>query len=149
MTDETLGTLLGAFAHFYWSVPVKYVSEKIAEWHPEVSWRQFRRVLDRCNESLFWRHCCVVTDGMEEPEIVVEHLIAFGGDDLDNFISARMAVPYCDYDEETLLQFNGDWPEMPEIKAIIEFGKTELGLDAEWTTQLVDGLPFPSAVSFV
>ena len=148
MTDEALGTLLEAFANFYWSVPVKYVSEKIAEWHPEVSWRQFRRVLDRCDENLFWRHFCVVTDGMEEPEIVVEHLVVLGGDDLDKFISARMAVPYCDYDEETLLRFNGGWPEIPEIKAIIEFGKTELGLDKEWTTQLVDDCLFlqPSAL---
>lgn len=148
MTDETLGTLLEAFAHFYWSVPVKFVAEKISEWHPDVTTEQIRRVLNRCDENLFWHHCCTVTDGMEEPEIVVEHLTALDERDLDNFISARIAAPFCEYDEETLLRFNGDRPDMPEINAIIEFGKTELGLDDEWTTQLVDDCLFlqPSAL---
>ena len=148
MTDETLGTLLEAFANFYWSVPVKFVSEKISEWHPEVSAQQFRRVLDRCDENLFRHHCCTVTDGMKEPEIVVEHLIALDDKDLDNFISARIAAPYREYDEETLLRFNGGWPDMPEINAIIEFGKTELGLEDAWATQLVDDCLFlqPSAL---
>ncbi len=138
VTDEALGTLLEAFAHFYWSVPVKFVAKKIMDWHPEVTEKQFRRVLARCGENIFWHHCCTVTDGMQEPEIVVEHLVAIDERELDNFISARINAPYCEYDEETLLRFNDDLPDIPEVNAIIKFGKSELGLDDEWTTQLVD-----------
>ena len=138
MTDEALGNLLEAFAHFYWSVPVKFVSAKISEWHPEVTGQQFRRVLDRCDENLFWHHCCVMTEGMEEPEIVIEHLGAIDERDLGNFISARIAAPYREYDEETLFKFKEGLLDMPEADAIIEFAKTELGLDDGWAQQLVD-----------
>ena len=45
MTDEQLGALLGAFANYYWSVPVSFAVNKIADWHPEVTAEQVGRVL--------------------------------------------------------------------------------------------------------
>ena len=139
MTDEAMGTLFEAFAHFYWSLPVSIAIDKIADWHPEVSREQVERVLNRCGRSLFWHHCCVIVDGFEEPELVTEHLVALGGDDLERFVATRMDIPYYDCDEETLLRFNdADQLDLPEIKAIIEFGKADMGLDSEWALQLAD-----------
>ncbi len=137
MTGEKLGALFGAFANYYWSVPVRFVMDKIAEWHPEVTAKQFERVLRQCNESIFWNHCCVMKDGVEEPELVTEHLVALGGDDFEQFISARIAVPYCDRDEEAILGSQTKPPDIPEVNAIMDFGRTELGLDNEWAEQLV------------
>ena len=104
MTDEKLGALLGAFANFYWSVPVDYVLNKIAEWYPEADAGQLGRVLKKCNDSLFWYHCSIVTDGVEEPELAVEHLTALGGDDYDRFIAGRIDAPFYECDEKTLLR---------------------------------------------
>ena len=44
MTDEQLGALLGAFANYYWSVPVSFAVDKITNWHPEVTAEQVGRV---------------------------------------------------------------------------------------------------------
>lgn len=136
MTGEKLGTLFGAFANYYWSVPVQFVIDKIAEWHPEVTAKQFERVLRRCNENIFWNHCCVIKDGVDEPELVTEHLVALGGDDFDQFISTRIDAPYCEHDEKTLLDSQTNPPNIPEVNAILDFGRTELGLDNEWAEQL-------------
>ena len=65
-------------------------------------------------------------------------MVAIDERDLGNFISARIAAPYCEYDEETLFKFNEGLLDMPEADAIIEFGKEELGLDDGWAQQLVD-----------
>ena len=137
MTSEKLGALLEAFAEYYWSVPVRFVKDKIAEWHPEVSVGQLERVLKRLNENIFWHHCCVETDGLEEPELVAEHLVAVDEDDLPRFIATRTNNPYCECDEDALLRADAPRFELPEVKAIVDFGKTELGLDDEWTEQLV------------
>ena len=136
MTDEKLGKLYEAFSNYYWCVPKNFVTGKIAEWHPEVDRRQVERVLKKCTDSLFWHHCTVLELG-EEPVIVVEHLIAFGGDDLERFLAARMDVSYADCDEETLFVMDSAYPDIPEAHAIFDFGKTELGLDDEWAEQLV------------
>lgn len=79
MTEEKRGTLLEAFVQYYWSVPVSFVAEKIAQWHPEVTAHQFGQVLSRCNENPFWHHCCTIEDVLEEPELVAEHLFAVVG----------------------------------------------------------------------
>lgn len=142
MTDEQLGSLLESFAHFYWSIPVTFVTDKIADWHPEVTARQAERVLQKCIDGFFWHHCYVMHDGVEEPELVTEHLVALGGDDFDRFIAARISGPYYDCDEETLLRFREDQPGIPEADAIIDFGKAELGLDDEWAEQLVHDCVF-------
>ena len=142
MTDEKLGALFGGFAHYYWSVPVEYVVNRIIAWHPEVDAKQIGRVQKRINDSIFWHHCYVMTDGVEEPELAVEHLIALGGDDYDQFINARIDAPLCECDEETLLQADKGLPDIPEVRAILDFGKTELGLDDEWAKQLVDECHF-------
>lgn len=138
MTDEKLGALFGAFAHFYWSVPQKLVVDKIADWHPEVTAQQVERVLRKSDKSIFWHHFCVVQDGVEEPEIAVEHLIVCGEDDLDRFLALRMDIPFHEYDEETILKYEKRSPDIPEVNAILDFGRTELGLDDEWASQLVD-----------
>ena len=138
MTDEKLGALFGGFAHHYWSVPAAFAVDKIADWHPEVTAKQVERVLNRFIEDFFWQHCSVETDGLEEPELVTEHLVALGGDDFERFLAGRIDCPFCDCDEETLLKSEELRSDIPEVKAIIDFGKTELGLDDEWAEQLVD-----------
>ena len=53
MTDEQLGELFESFAHFYWSVPVSFVMDKLHDWHPDVAAQQIDRVLKRCNKKHF------------------------------------------------------------------------------------------------
>ena len=48
MTNEQLGSLFEAFANYYWSVPVSFVIDKIQNWHPDVSDKQIRMVLEKC-----------------------------------------------------------------------------------------------------
>ena len=43
MTDEQLGTLLESFTKFYWSVPIPYMIDKIADWYPELTAKQAER----------------------------------------------------------------------------------------------------------
>lgn len=136
MTDEKLCTLLEAFARYYWSVPVTYVIDRITQWHPEVPAKQVRKVLR--SDRILKYHFCVERKGLEEPEIVVEHLVAIDYGDFERFIAARRDLPLRDCDEETLLRFDDERLDIPEKQAIIDFGKSELGLDDEWTTQLVD-----------
>ena len=142
MTNEQLGTLLGAFANYYWSVSLEFVIEKILSWHPELTDKQFRMVLNKCNKDPFWHHCCVLIDGLDEPELVAEHLIAVDSASFDRFIAARTDAPLFECDEETLLRFDKDYLNIPEKDAIIEFGQTELGLDDEWSRQLVQDCVF-------
>ena len=52
MTDEQLGAFLGAFANYYWSVPVSFAVDKIADWHPEVTAELVGRVLMKSNNSI-------------------------------------------------------------------------------------------------
>ena len=52
MTDEQLGELFESFAHFYWSVPVSFVMDKLHDWHPDVAAQQIDRVLKRCNKNI-------------------------------------------------------------------------------------------------
>ena len=136
MTDEKLCTLLEAFVRYYWSVPVTYVIDRITQWHPEVPAKQVRKVLR--SDRILKYHFCVERKGLEEPEIVVEHLVAIDYGDFERFIAARRDLPLRDCDEETLLRFDDERLDIPEKQAIIDFGKSELGLDDEWTTQLVD-----------
>ena len=136
MTDEKLGELLGAFANYYWSVSVTFVTEKIADWHPEVTTQQMERVLKRCERDIFWHHCTVETEGLDEPELVAEHLIAVDENDFVKFIAARIDAPFCDCDENALFAATSWAPDLPETKAIMDFGRTEMGLDDEWSEQL-------------
>ena len=136
MTDEKLCVLLQAFAYYYWSVPVSYAIAKIKEWHPEISAKQVTSLLR--NEEFLKDHFYVETEGLEEPEIVVEHLVAIDYDDFERFIAARIDLPYRDCDEETLLRFDDERLDIPEKQAIIEFGRDELSLDDGWCRQLVD-----------
>ena len=140
MTNEQLGALLGAFADYYWSVPVEYVADKIFAWHPEVTKQQLNGVLKKANKILGWHHFCVIKDGLEAPEIAVEHLVAVDPEEYDQFIAARIEGPYCGCDEETLLRMKEglfDF-DIPEVNAIKDFGWNELGLDDEWVSQLLD-----------
>lgn len=137
MTFEELGTLFEAFAYYYWSVPVEYVIDKVLEWHPEVTVDQINRALVRCSKDGFEHHCMVIVDGLDEPELVVEHLYAVDDDDLDNFIAARIDGPYCECDEATLLRAEEEKFKVPEAKAIMDFGRTVLNLDDDWAWQLV------------
>ena len=122
MTDEKIGELLEGFANRYWSVPVVYVVDKIAEWHPELTAKQIERVLNRCAENVFWHHCTVETDGVEEAELVAEHLIALGGDRYDRFLAARITASICECDEKTLLNSDMYYFDIPEAKAVFNFG---------------------------
>ncbi len=137
MTDEQLGSLFEAFANFYWSVPVVSAVDQIAEWHPELSAQQVERVLNRISRSAFWKHCWIVDEGMDERELVVGHLIAVNDEDFGQFIAARIDRLYADCGEEMLLHYEAIVRDMPEAKAIYDFGRTELGLDDEWARQLV------------
>lgn len=147
MTDENLGVLFGAFANFYWSVPVSYVVAKLADWHPDVAVQQIERVLNRCTRNIFWHHCSVETDGVDEPELVTEHLIALDREDFSKFIAARVDAPLFNCDEQTLLDARNGLPDIPELNAIMEFGKTELGLDSEWCEQLAHDCVFHQALA--
>ena len=51
-------------------------------------------------------------------------------------------MPYYDCDEETVLKADELRIDIPEVKAIVDFGKAELGLDDEWARQLVDDCKF-------
>ena len=139
MTFKELGTLFEAFANYYWSVPVEYVIDKVLEWQPEVTVEQINRALVRCSKDGFEHHCMVIIDGLDEPELVVEHLYAVDDDDLDNFIAARIDGPYCDCDEETLLRAEEEKFKVPEAEAIKDFGRTAMNLDDDWVWQLVLG----------
>lgn len=142
MTDEKLGALLEAFANYYWSVPVRFVESKIAEWHPDVDAVQLKRVLNRCDKNILWHHCYVEKNKVKEPELVTEHLVAVSDDDLDQFLSARIDAPICDCDEEMLFKLNEDRLDIPEATAIIDFGKSEFGLDDGWAAQLIRDCTF-------
>ena len=142
MTDEKLGSLLGAFANFYWSVPVSFAVNKIADWHPEVTAEQVGRVLTKSNKSIFWHHFCVIEESVAEPELAVEHLVAIDYADYEQFIAARIAAPYYDCDEETILNADELRLDIPEVKAIMDFGQTELGLNDAWARQLIDDCIF-------
>jgi len=136
MTDGKLCDLLQAFAYYYWSVPVSYAIGKISEWHPEVTDRQITKAL-RIEKSRKY-HYYLETDGLDEPEIVVEHLVAIDYNDFERFIATRFDLPFRDCDEQTLLRFDDERLDIPEKQAIVEFARDELGLDDEWTRQLVD-----------
>ena len=136
MTDEKLCILLQAFAYYYWSVPVSYAISKISEWHPEVTAQRVTRVLR--SDKIQRYHFYVESEGLDEPEIAVEHLVAIDYNDFERFIATRFDLPYRDCDEETLLRFDDERLDIPEKQAIIEFGREEFGLDDDWCRQLVD-----------
>ncbi len=136
MTNEKLCVLLQAFADYYWSVPVSYAISKISEWHPEVTAQQVTRALRR--DKILKYHFRVESESVDEPEIVVDHLIAIDYSDFERFITARFDLPYRDCDEQTLLRFDDEYLDIPEKQAIIDFGRDEFGLDDEWTRQLVN-----------
>lgn len=141
MTDEQLGSLFEAFTEFYWSVPVSFVVKKLSVWHPEVDGKQIDRVLKQCANDIFLHHCTVEKNKTGEREIVSEQLVAVKEGDYECFLEARIDESYCEYDEEMLFQFVDydqltHW-DLPEINAIADFGKTELGLNDEWTDQLI------------
>ena len=142
MTDEKLGALFEAFAHYYWSVPVAFTIRKITEWHPDVTARQVEEVLRQCNEGILRFHFFWETEGLEEPEIVTEHLLAFGREDFEKFLSARIDGPICECDEETLLDWKEERLDIPEINAIMDFGREEMDLDDDWAKQLADDCLF-------
>ena len=68
---------------------------------------------------------------------MAEHLLALGGDDYDRFMAARIDGPCCSYEEEDIFRYTAYPPDIPEAKAIDRFGRTELGLEEEWSEQLV------------
>ena len=138
MTDEKIGELLEAFGHHYWSLPAAYAINKISEWHAEITREQVQRVVQHCANNVFWHHCTIVDMGPEEPELVTEHIIAIDEDDFRRFLAARINAPICECDEEAILKQDGYYLEIPEAKAVFDFGKQELGLDEEWADQLVN-----------
>lgn len=138
MKEEKIGALLEAFAQYYWSVPMEYVLEKIEQWHPEMTAGTLNKVLKRCDKELFWHHCCVLTDGLDAPELVTEHLIGIGDTQFDRFLATRMDVPYPDCDEDMLFRCDEDRLRLPEAQAIMEFARTEFGVDDGWGRQLLD-----------
>ena len=139
MTDEKLGDLLEAFAACYWAVPVLFATDKIQQWHPEVTDEQLGRVLKRCNEALFWHHCCVVpaSERIPEPVLAAEHLVAFD-DDLERFLAAQIDGPYFDCGESALFVNKPKQLDIPEVNAILDFARAEFGVDDDWAEQLVD-----------
>ena len=140
MTSDQICSLFEAFANYYWSVSAEFAAGKIMEWHPEVTVEQIAAVLKESSESHFSYHFCLLKDGLDEPEITVEHLYAIDDEDLDRFLAARIDGPYCECDEETLYLMK-EGPaclSTPEVRAIQDFGKQELGLDDEWVEQLLD-----------
>ena len=147
MTYKKLAGLFEAFANHYWSVPVAFVVDKVTRWHPDVTVEQAVRALKRCSEDGFVHHCCVIADGLEEPELVVEHLYAVCDDDLDHFIAARIDGPVCDCDEQGLLNADRILWNMPEVSEICDFGRAELGLNDEWIRQLVRDCTFHQPVA--
>ena len=128
MADYEIGKLLKAFANCYWSVSVEFV-KKIMEWHPEVTPQQIQRVLEQCNEDVYFYECYVEKEGeiLEEPELVVEHLTAFGLDDLQKCISARIPGPYADCDENMFYALSENQLDIPEVAAIYDFVMLDLG----------------------
>lgn len=134
MTDTSLYALLEAFARYYWSVPVSYVTERIGKWHPDVSAQRVTRLLN--SRKIRNYHFYVISKGLNEPEIATEHLFVIN-DDFERFIDARLDLPYRDCDEATLLRFGDECIDIPEKQAIIEFAKSEFGLDDSWGMQLV------------
>ena len=138
MTDIKLGGLIKAFADFYWSIPVEFVRMKITEWHPDVPLSQIERVLAKCRDDIFRYHCWIVEEGVDEPELVTEHLIAVDENDFLHFIATRISGPYYEPDEATLLMYSAGTLDIPEVVEIRNFGKTELFLDDGWSDQLVD-----------
>lgn len=149
MTTDQICTLFSAFANYYWSVSAEFVASKIMEWHPEVTIEQIVRALKKCNDNPFSYHCCLLKDGLDEPEITTEHLYAVSDESLDNFLAARIDGPYCDCDEETILLLKKGlkYLDIPEVKAILEFGKDVLHLDDEWAEQLLDDCPFNQSIA--
>lgn len=136
MTNEKPCILLQAFVDYYWSVPVSYAISKITEWHPEVTAQRVTRTLR--SDKILKYHFSVESENLDAPEIVAEHLVAIDYNDFERFIAARFDLPYRDCDEQTLLRFHDERLDIPEKQAIIEFGRDELGLDDEWTRELVD-----------
>ncbi len=132
MTDEKIGDLLEGFANYYWSVPLKYVTDKIMEWHPDVTLKQINKVIKKCNDNLYWHHCYVETAAFDEPELVVEHLVVLDEKDLKQFIAARWDLPYADCDEKALFDKKDMRYDLPEADAIIEFARTELGVGLDF-----------------
>ena len=145
MTDERVGALLRALADYYWSIPVRIVEEKIQNWYPEVSTKQIKKVLDQCNQNIFRYHCCVETEDLEEPELVVEHLFAITDEDFKGFIAARLDIPFCDCEEKDLYKADNTEYDLPELDELTSFGRTELGLDGEWIFELKHGCAFAQA----
>ncbi len=142
MTDEKLGEIFNAYAQYYWSVPVEYAIDKIAERHPEIKIEQVERVLNQTNTDIFRYHFWVEFEGLEELELAAEHLVALDRGDYERFLAVRADLPCCDCDEETLFSWTDGEVRMPEAKEILKFGKTELGLDDEWARQLVEDCIF-------
>ena len=136
MKEEKLCILLQAFTDYYWSVPVSYAISKITEWHPEVTIQQVTRALRR--DKILKYHFYVESEGLDEPEIVAEHLVAVDYNDFERFIAVRFDLPFRECDEQTLLKFDDEYLDIPEKQAIFEFGRDELGLDDEWNRQLVN-----------
>ena len=140
MTNDQLGELLCCYARVYWSVSAAYVSGRIMERHPEVTEEQLAEVFKACSDNIFRYHCGLFTDGLEEPEIVVEHLFALDDTFLDSFLAARIRKEYRNMDEETI-RLIADSPARypsPETKALYRFATDDMRLDDEWATQLID-----------
>ena len=94
MTNEKLGELFEAFAHYYWSIPIGIVIDRIIDWHPEVTRDQMQEVIDRITENTFAYHCSLIDEGVDDVELVTEHLVALDIADFDRFVSARIDGPY-------------------------------------------------------
>ena len=88
MTDDKLYALLEAFTVYYWSVPVSYVTGRIMAWHPEVTEKQIKSALRSKRAQNY--HFSVESEGLKEPEIAVEHLVAVDYDCFERFIAARL-----------------------------------------------------------
>ena len=121
---------------------MSYAVQKITERHPEVTERQIKGVLKKAERYPYWCHFSVVVEGVDQPELTAEHLLAVDTESFISFIAARIDVPICDCDEETMLRFQEGLLNFPEADAIRDFGKTELGLDDEWAQQLLDDCSF-------
>lgn len=149
MTLEKIGELIDLFGNVYWSAPAEYVFSRIRAWYPEITDEQIQQATEELSGEDYWHHCWLVREDLEEPEIAAEHLIGVGDDDFENYLDVRIEGPYCDHDEQTMRILSERPEEYPafEMYTMFRFAREELGLDDEWTRELVDMTMFSQALS--
>ena len=138
MNKIQLGELLDAFAEFYWSVPIKFVCKQIASWHPELQEDYILKVAKGLQNH--GGHRWIVSkDGLTETELTAEHLYAVDEEYFWNFVDSRYGNAYFPAPEEQLMRLK-EYPcleRTEEVSALEDFAHRVMGLDDEWTRQLL------------